>query len=31
MEACSETVELIKKRLPVWKKEIYEDNSHSWK
>jgi molybdopterin synthase catalytic subunit len=31
MQACSETVELIKKRLPVWKKEIYDDNSHSWK
>ena len=31
MQACSETVELIKKRLPVWKKELYDDNSHSWK
>lgn len=31
MEACSLTVELIKKNLPVWKKEIYEDNSHNWK
>lgn len=31
MEACSLTVELIKENLPVWKKEIYEDNSHNWK
>jgi molybdopterin synthase catalytic subunit len=31
MEACSKTVELIKERLPVWKKEIYEDDSYSWK
>ena len=31
MEACSKTVELIKERLPVWKKEVYEDNSHIWK
>lgn len=31
MEACSKTVEMIKERLPVWKKEVFEDNSHSWK
>jgi molybdopterin synthase catalytic subunit len=31
MEACSRTVEMIKERLPVWKKEVYEDNSHTWK
>jgi molybdopterin synthase catalytic subunit len=31
MQACSKTVELIKERLPVWKKELYEDNSHTWK
>lgn len=31
MQACNETVELIKKRLPVWKKEIYDDDTHSWK
>jgi molybdopterin synthase catalytic subunit len=31
IEACSKTVELIKERLPVWKKELYEDNSHIWK
>lgn len=28
--ACSKTVELIKERLPVWKKEIFEDNTHEW-
>ncbi len=31
LDACSKTVDLIKHRLPVWKKEIYEDNSHNWK
>jgi len=31
MEACSKTVELIKANLPVWKKEIFEDDSHIWK
>lgn len=31
IEACSKTVELIKKKLPVWKKEIFDDNSHEWK
>jgi len=31
IEACSKTVELIKERLPVWKKELYEDDSHTWK
>lgn len=30
-EACSKTVELIKQNLPVWKKEIFDDDSHSWK
>ena len=30
MQACSKTVELIKATLPVWKKEIYEDDSHTW-
>ena len=29
--ACAKTVELIKERLPVWKKEIYEDDSHIWR
>jgi molybdopterin synthase catalytic subunit len=31
MEACNKTVELIKADLPVWKKEIFEDDSHIWK
>ncbi len=29
--ACSKTVEFIKERLPVWKKEIFDDNSHTWR
>lgn len=31
IQACSKAVELIKENLPVWKKEIYEDDSHKWK
>jgi len=31
MAACTRAVELIKERLPVWKKEIFEDNTHEWK
>ena len=31
LQACSKTVELIKSNLPVWKKEIFEDDSHTWK
>lgn len=31
MQACSKTVELIKEKLPVWKKELYNDDSHKWK
>ena len=31
IEACSKTVELIKEKLPVWKKEVFDDNSHVWK
>jgi molybdopterin synthase catalytic subunit len=30
-QACSKTVEMIKSNLPVWKKEIYEDDTHFWK
>jgi molybdopterin synthase catalytic subunit len=30
MEACSKTVELIKSNFPVWKKEIFQDNSYEW-
>jgi molybdopterin synthase catalytic subunit len=28
--ACRQAVELIKERLPVWKKEIFEDNTYLW-
>jgi molybdopterin synthase catalytic subunit len=31
IEACRVTVERIKERLPVWKKEIFEDDTHRWK
>jgi len=31
INACSKTVELIKEKLPVWKKEIFKDNSSEWK
>ena len=30
MDACSKTVELIKSDLPIWKKEIFSDNTHEW-
>lgn len=29
--ACSEVVERLKKRLPVWKKEIFEDDTYRWR
>jgi molybdopterin synthase catalytic subunit len=31
IDACSKTVELIKEKFPVWKKEIFDDDSHIWK
>lgn len=31
IDACAKTVELIKELLPVWKKEIFDDNSHIWR
>ncbi len=31
IQACSKTVDLIKEKLPVWKKEIFDDDSHKWK
>jgi Molybdopterin converting factor, large subunit len=31
IDACSKAVEMIKATLPVWKKEIFEDNSTMWK
>jgi len=29
--ACAKTVELIKEKLPIWKKEVFEDDSRQWK
>jgi molybdopterin synthase catalytic subunit len=31
IDACEEVVECIKKELPVWGKEVFEDASHQWK
>lgn len=31
IEACEETVERLKAELPVWGKEIMEDETHQWK
>lgn len=31
IDACAKTVELIKEHLPVWKKELFDDNSHAWR
>lgn len=31
VDACEEVVELIKAELPVWGKEIFEDDSYTWK
>lgn len=31
IEACTEVVELIKAELPIWGKEIFEDDTHQWK
>jgi len=30
IKACSQFVEMLKKRLPVWKKELFADDSHRW-
>lgn len=30
-KACAELVERIKFELPIWGKEIFEDNTHQWK
>lgn len=30
-DACAELVERIKAELPIWGKEIFEDESHQWK
>lgn len=31
IDACAETVERIKKELPVWGKEIFDNDLHQWK
>jgi molybdopterin synthase catalytic subunit len=31
IEACEETVERIKSELPVWGKELFDDDTHQWK
>ncbi len=31
IKACAKLVELIKEKLPIWKKEILEDDSEKWK
>jgi molybdopterin synthase catalytic subunit len=31
IDACEEVVERIKKELPVWGKELFEDASYQWK
>jgi len=31
MDACNETVERLKAELPIWGREVMEDNSHQWK
>lgn len=31
IDACEEIVERIKKELPIWGKEIFEDKSYQWK
>jgi len=31
IDACSEMVELIKTKLPVWGKEIFDEDNYQWK
>jgi molybdopterin synthase catalytic subunit len=31
IDACEETVERIKAELPVWGKEIFKDETYTWK
>jgi molybdopterin synthase catalytic subunit len=31
IDACGETVERIKKELPIWGKEYFEDETYQWK
>ncbi|MHB8403464.1 MAG: molybdenum cofactor biosynthesis protein MoaE [Bacteroidia bacterium] len=30
-DACQDIVERIKKEVPIWGKELFEDKTHSWK
>jgi molybdopterin synthase catalytic subunit len=30
IEACSKAVESIKEKLPIWKREIFDDSTHNW-
>lgn len=29
-KACRQALELIKEKLPVWKKELFDDDTHRW-
>ncbi|HKO80047.1 MAG TPA: molybdenum cofactor biosynthesis protein MoaE, partial [Chitinophagaceae bacterium] len=31
IDACTETVERLKAELPIWGKELFEDDTHQWK
>lgn len=31
IEACNELLEFIKKEVPIWGKELFDDGSHQWK
>ena len=31
IDACEETVERLKAELPVWGKELFEDETYQWK
>jgi molybdopterin synthase catalytic subunit len=31
IEACNEVVERLKKELPIWGKEVFEDETYTWK
>ncbi|MGV3763070.1 molybdenum cofactor biosynthesis protein MoaE [Parapedobacter sp.] len=31
ISACEEVVDRLKKELPIWGKELFEDESHQWK
>ena len=29
-EACAQLVDLIKERVPIWKRQSFEDGQHNW-